>query len=182
MEKIFRKIAGMAIASTKISKVGLIISAIFIVAFTVSLVPLSVYSQEGKSVKAFTAILTGGQEVPQNESNAFGVAFITFEEDEKLLFYSITFTDTNLIGSETAAHFHGPANPGENAPILFAITPVPGSPKVGSIGPLKGKEIRDLKKGLLYLNIHTDEFPNGEIRGQVLPVRGINFKDVSEGG
>lgn len=61
MEKIFRKIAGMAIASTKISKVGLIISAIFIVAFTVSLVPLSVYSQEGKSVKAFTAILTGGR-------------------------------------------------------------------------------------------------------------------------
>jgi len=181
MEKIYRNIVSMAIASTKMSKIGLITSIIFIFAFTISLVPSSVYSQEGKGVKPFTAILTGGQEVPQNESNAFGVAFMTFEEDEKLLFYSITFTDTTLVGTETAAHFHAPANPGENAPILFAITPVPGSPKNGSVGPLTRKQVRDLNKGLFYLNIHTDEFPGGEIRGQVLPVRGLNYKDVSEG-
>lgn len=181
MEKIFRNIAGMAIASTKMSKIGLISSIIFIFAFTISLVPSSVYSQEGKGVKAFTAILNGGQEVPINESPAFGVAFMTFEDDEKLLHYSITFTDVFLVGSETAAHFHAPANPGENAPVLFPITPVPGNPKNGSVGPLTRKQIRDLEKGLFYLNIHTDAFPGGEIRGQVLPVRGLSFKEVSEG-
>ena len=181
MEKIFRNIVSMAIASTKMSKIGLISSIIFIFAFTISLVPSSVYSQEGKGVKAFTAILNGGQEVPINESPAFGVAFMTFKDDEKLLFYSITFTDVFLVGSETAAHFHAPSNPVEDAPILFDITPVPCSPKNGSVGPLTKKQIGELKRGLFYINIHTDEFPGGEIRGQVLPVRGLNYKDVSEG-
>ena len=181
MEKIFRNIAGMAIASTKMSKTGLISSVIFIFALTISLVPSSVYSQEGKCVKAFTAILNGGQEVPINESPAFGVAFMTFEDDEKILHYSITYTDVFLVGAETAAHFHAPANPGENASIIFPITPVPGNPKNGSVGPLTGKQIGELKRGLFYLNIHTDAFPGGEIRGQVLPVRGLNYKEASEG-
>lgn len=181
MRKIFKNITGMVTTSTKMSKIGLIASAIAILAFTSSVVPVSVNGQAGRGVKPFTAILTGGQEVPQNESKAFGVAFVTFEQDEKLLFYSITFTDTNLIGSETAAHFHGPANPGENASVLFPITPVPGNPKNGSVGPLTRRQIRDLNKGLFYLNIHTDAFPGGEIRGQVLPVRGVRFRDVSEG-
>lgn len=181
MEKIFRNIAGMAITSTKMSKIGLISSILFIFAFTISLVPSSVYSQEGKGVKAFTAILNGGQEVPINESPAFGVAFMTFEDDEKILHYSITYTDVFLIGAETAAHFHAPANPGENASIVFPITPVPGNPKNGSVGPLTGKQIGELKRGLFYLNIHTDAFPGGEIRGQVLPVRGLNYKEASEG-
>ena len=81
--------------------------------------------------------MNGGQEVPINESPAFGVAFMTFEDDEKLLHYSITFTDVFLVGSETAAHFH--------APVLFAITPVPGSPKNGSVVPLTGKQIGELR-------------------------------------
>lgn len=46
-----------------------------------------------KRVKAYTAIPNGGQEVPINESTAFGIAFMTFEDDEKLLHYSIAFTD-----------------------------------------------------------------------------------------
>jgi hypothetical protein len=38
-------------------------------------------------------------------------------------------------------------------------------------GPLKGKRVSDLAllgiNGSLYINIHTDQNPNGEIRGQV---------------
>lgn len=171
----------MVRANLRMQKIGIIASIASFLFLTISGVPVGVNGQAGKSVKPFTAILTGGQEVPQNDSNAFGVAFVTFEEDEKLLYYSITFTDANLAGTETAAHFHGPANPGENASVIFEITPVPGSPKNGSVGPLSQKQIRDLKKGLLYINIHTEAFPGGEIRGQVLPVRGLNFKEVDEG-
>ena len=38
-------------------------------------------------------------------------------------------------------------------------------------GPMKGKQLSDLAlagaNGSLYINIHTEENPNGEIRGQV---------------
>jgi hypothetical protein len=118
--------------------------------------------------KPFSAVLTGGQEVPQNVSEAFGVAFVTFDTITKMLCYSVTF---NELGSdETAAHFHGPAAPGENAGVIFAITPVPGKVKNGCVGPLSTQQIKQLNKGQVYLNIHTVEFPGGEIRGQVLPV------------
>ncbi len=40
------------------------------------------------------------------------------------------------------------------------------------VGPLKGKSISDLTttmgNGSIYANIHTQENPNGEIRGQVM--------------
>jgi hypothetical protein len=40
------------------------------------------------------------------------------------------------------------------------------------VGPLKGKAISDLTtamgNGSIYANIHTQENPNGEIRGQVM--------------
>jgi len=31
-------------------------------------------------------------------------------------------------------------------------------------------QISDLEGGLWYINIHSSVFPNGEIRGQILPV------------
>ena len=119
-------------------------------------------------VKPFNAVLTGGQEVPQNVSEAFGVAFVTFDTITSMLCYSMTFND--LGSDESAAHFHGPAGPGQNADVVFAITPVPGQAKNNCVGPLSKIQIRQLNKGQLYINVHTVDIPTGEIRGQVLPV------------
>ncbi|MDN3512380.1 MAG: CHRD domain-containing protein [Candidatus Jettenia sp.] len=145
----------------------------------------SVMAQQNKVLFPFTAILTGGQEVPGTESKAFGVAFVTFETESKMLCYSINFTDDKLAGTETVAHFHGPAIPGEVADVLFTITPSPsppGNPKNGCVGPLSLEQRRQLGRGLFYINIHSELFPEGEIRGQVLPVRGIRFNtSVNEG-
>jgi hypothetical protein len=118
--------------------------------------------------KPFTAVLTGGQEVPQNDSEAFGVVFVTFDTITKTLCYSITFN--NLGSDETAAHFHGPAAPGQDAGVVFSITPVPGKSKNGCVGPLSTRQIRELDKGQWYINVHSVGFPEGEIRGQVLPI------------
>ena len=39
-------------------------------------------------------------------------------------------------------------------------------------GPLKGKPLSDLAvagaNGSLYINIHTEQYPKGEIRGQIV--------------
>lgn len=118
--------------------------------------------------KTFTAVLNGGQETPANTSLAFGVGFFTFDRRTKLLCYSITFTAA--LDNETAAHFHGPARPGQSADILFPISPVPGRAKTGCVGPIvDGRLRRALLRGLFYVNIHSASLPAGEIRGQVLP-------------
>jgi hypothetical protein len=120
--------------------------------------------------KTFVALLNGGQEMPPRDTNAFGIAFMTFDEKTKLLCYAITLSDG--LASETAADFHGPAAPGQNAAVLFPITPVPGRQKTGCVGPIvSGSQRGALKKGQFYVNIRTEQFPDGEVRGQVLPTR-----------
>jgi len=118
--------------------------------------------------RPFTAVLNGGQEDPPNDSESFGVAFMTFDTISKMLCYSITFSA--LSSDEVSAHFHGPAAPGESASVMFAITPVPGRVKNGCVGPFGTQQIRQLNAGQVYLNVHSVDFPSGEIRGQVLPV------------
>lgn len=122
------------------------------------------------------SVMTPSQEVPPVlESNAFGVAFLTFEELTSTLCYSISYTDgglDNLASGETAAHFHGPARPGEAAGVQFEISPNPSpthSPKVGCVGPLDATQRRELLSGLWYINVHSNAFPSGEIRGQIQP-------------
>jgi hypothetical protein len=44
------------------------------------------------------------------------------------------------------------------------------------VGPLDSQEEKALEKGLLYINIHSDQFPGGELRGQVLPTKGVTYK------
>jgi len=114
----------------------------------------------------FFAVLNGGQVVPPSPSNAMGVAFLTFDDATKRICYSISYS--GLTGSETEAHLHG-AKPGQTNAVLYDLTPA-GTPKVSCLGPIKPVEERLLKQGRMYINIHTDVYVAGEIRGQVLPV------------
>lgn len=187
MHRIFRSMLNVV----SLKKTKIIISVISVLILALVALPLSAKNRNNNDnnnnnrgsnqIRVFTATLTGGQEVPENDSNAFGVAFMTFDEDSRMLSYSITFTDEKLSGAETASHFHGPAEPGQNASVIFDITPSPGSPKTGSVGPLNRRQQRDLRQGLLYINIHTNLFPDGEIRGQVLPAARIRTSATPTG-
>jgi hypothetical protein len=119
-------------------------------------------------LKSFFAVLNGGQEVPSVTSTAFGVAFLTFNPQTKLLCYGITVSGT--LNEETGAEFAGPARPAETGGLLFPITPVPSRAKNGCVGPIVASNLRKaLMKGRFYINIRTQDFPAGEIRGQVVP-------------
>ncbi|MEO6781607.1 MAG: CHRD domain-containing protein, partial [Bradyrhizobium sp.] len=67
----------------------------------------------------------------------------------------------------TAAHFHGPAEPGKNAGVAVAIPSASTSPVEGS-ATLTDAQAADLEAGKYYVNIHTAANPGGEIRGQVM--------------
>jgi hypothetical protein len=114
----------------------------------------------------FFAVMNGGQVVPPSPSNAMGVAFLTLDQQTKRVCYSISYSP--LQGTETEAHLHA-AQPGQTNAVLYDLTPL-GTPKVSCIGPIKSAEEKLLKQGRMYINIHTDLYVAGEIRGQVLPV------------
>jgi len=123
----------------------------------------------GDTLLTFTALLNGPQQSPPVDSPSTGVALVLYDKTASIVCWRLSFTP--LAAPEIAAHFHGPAAPGVNAPILINISPSPspfGSPKHGC-APISKDDAKSLSKGLLYINVHSTVAPNGEIRGQVLP-------------
>lgn len=105
--------------------------------------------------------LTSKQEVPANNSNATGTAKVTL--DGSSIYVTLSGL-TGLSSSQTAAHIHGPAAAGANAGVLFTL---PNGNFTNHKIDLSASQITDLKAGKYYINVHTANFPNGEVRGQV---------------
>jgi uncharacterized repeat protein (TIGR01451 family) len=129
--------------------------------FIVSLSNGAVYEIKSKPSQLFVATLNGAQEVPATGSTATGTATLLLSPDETTARVSLSFS--GLSSPQTAAHIHGPAMPGVSAPVLF---PLP----VGQVSDfqisLTATQAQDLKNGLFYVNVHSNNFLNGEIRGQ----------------
>jgi hypothetical protein len=113
----------------------------------------------------FVAELTGASEVPPSASTGTGTVTATVDSVSKSMTWNGSFS--GLSGDATAAHFHGSARSGANAGVVVPIASFK-SPFTGSFG-LSDSQLADLAAGNWYVNIHTAQFPNGEIRGQVLP-------------
>ncbi|WP_201776130.1 CHRD domain-containing protein [Devosia geojensis] len=111
------------------------------------------------------AELTGAAEVPANDSAGTGTLEGTFDTETMELTWTITYE--GLTGEATAAHFHGPASPEENAGPVVPIEGDLASPIEGS-ATLTEEQATDLQGGMWYFNIHTEQYPDGEIRGQVM--------------
>ncbi len=74
---------------------------------------------------------------------------------------------SGLTGDATAAHFHGPAEPGKNAGVMVPAPGVTTGAFEGS-ATLTDDQARAVMAGQTYFNIHTAANPNGEVRGQVV--------------
>jgi hypothetical protein len=112
----------------------------------------------------FTASLVGTSEVPPTDSAATGTVEATLDTDTKGFTYKVTYE--GLSGDASAAHFHGPAQEGENAAPVVPIEGALASPIEGT-ATLDDAQIADLQAGLWYFNVHTAKFPDGEVRGQL---------------
>jgi hypothetical protein len=117
------------------------------------------------STETFTADLKGSSEVPPTDSKGNGAVDATYDTASKKLSWTISYS--GLTGNAAAAHFHGPADPGANAPPVVPITGKLTSPITGS-ATLTNAQAADLEAGKLYFNIHTAAHKNGEIRGQLV--------------
>lgn len=108
--------------------------------------------------------LSGASEVPPNDSKATGTADVNYDTASKMLTWKVTYS--GLTGPATMAHFHGPAEPGENAGIMIPFKDV-ASGAQGS-ATLTDTQATDLMAGKMYINVHTAAHPGGEIRAQVV--------------
>ena len=147
------------------------IATIGVVTVTITGSPNSVFAQQPQKI---VMNLSGSEEVPPVQTEATGVAEFTPGEDS--VAYSINATN---IEGVTAGHIHL-GKQGENGPVVVTLfkydSPMNEVSESGTFtadkfeGPLAGKQLSDLAiagaNGTLYVNIHTQQNPNGEIRGQ----------------
>jgi hypothetical protein len=128
--------------------------------------------------QSFSAELTGGDEVPPVDTNATGIA--NFQNNVQTVNYQLSVND---LVNVTQAHIHR-GEEGENGKIVVTLynSTMPTGPKSGLLsqgnitaanlqGPLAGRPLTDLisimENGTAYANVHTKDFPLGEIRGQI---------------
>ena len=120
-------------------------------------------SSAGAEVVKYRATLNGPSEVPANSEKGTGTATLDFDTQTKTLTWTVTYR--GLTGPARAAHIHGSAAKGVNAPPIIPF-PKPASPIKGSV-KLTDAQVQSLETGMLYVNVHTAAHPAGEIRGQI---------------
>jgi CHRD domain len=114
---------------------------------------------------SYKAELKASAEVPPNDSKGNGTLDAAYDTTSKKLIWTITYAGST--GPATAAHFHGPAAAGSNAPPVVPLSGTLTSPIKGD-ATLTEAQLADLQAGRWYLNIHTADHKDGELRGQVM--------------
>ena len=116
-------------------------------------------------------ILSGLEEVPPNASPGTGTIAGTYDDVTNTLDFDLEFS--GLLAGTTAAHFHAPAPPGVNAPVIIGFAGFPTGVTSGTFANsyvLTAGQESDLLANLVYVNVHSTQFPGGEIRTQLIPV------------
>jgi len=133
----------------------------------------------------FTAQLSGSNEVPTVTTAGSGIASFQIVPlvHQEAINYQLNLKNMNGV---TGAHIHN-GKQGENGPVVAGLfNPSMNGPTTGPInglltagtltssqltGPLAGKTIDNLvsmiRSGDAYVNVHTTQNQNGEVRGQI---------------
>src|ERR671924_1397100 len=160
---------------TKLICTALVLAAILSISVSVIFAnPVKAQEQNG-----YITVLNGKNEVPSHpDVTATGISGFIVNSGNSKIWYQI---EAEGLKGVTQAHIHS-GEAGENGPVVATLfkgskDTVNGALVQGSItadkleGPLKGKSISDLvsliDKSSAYVNVHTQSFPDGEIRGQI---------------
>ena len=125
------------------------------------------FSPAGAGIKTFHFTMDEGQVVPPTGSPGTGCCKVFLDDVSGVVEVTCTYQD--LDSGAIASHIHGPAAAGFNAGVIIPLTPSGGTS--GTIiggGVLTAAQVADMQAGLHYVNLHSNLFPGGEIRGQVV--------------
>jgi hypothetical protein len=136
----------------------------------------------------YQSVMIGLSQVPPVASVGRGLATYLITEDSATLYYSLQVLDVS--STITAAHIHL-GHAGQNGDVVANLCGAGSAPAClpqgaiasgtitasSLVGPLAGHPLGDLivamSSGGAYTNVHTSNFPGGEIRGQVLLVAAV---------
>lgn len=132
------------------------------------------------NLASFVANLDGMNEVPFIKSGAQGQVLLEFNGQSLVLTGSFdnlsSEVDADIAGG---VHIHE-APVGENGPVALGLAPSLSMvrtdgvfERINNTLEFSTEQLIALYSGELYINIHTREFLDGELRGQLLPI--INF-------
>ena len=113
--------------------------------------------------RLFTTTLSGAEEVDPDGS---GLATLTVNPGQKEVCYELSVEDIML--PAIGAHIHV-GDAGENGPIVVELMP----PDASGVSSGCAEVSRELALTIIqdpegyYVNVHTSDFPNGAIRGQL---------------
>lgn len=113
-------------------------------------------------IVTFNATLSGASEVPANASTATGTATLSYNKTTKI--FTVTVTYSGL--TPTMGHIHMGAA-GTNGPVIFPFSSL-ASPISYTSTALTAAQETDLMANNYYVNLHSEAFSGGEIRGQLV--------------
>lgn len=172
------------------------IIAIIAAVISISAISLPFSSIQAQEGETFSASLSGNDEVPPTQTPATGLAKFQTNENGTQVSYWLNITGLNEI---TGAHIHN-GSAGQNGDVVVTLSGPESAQNSenavislnGNItndklqGTLAGKELSELvglmSDGIVYVNVHTAEFQDGAIRGQIvsgLPAMEINVTSVA---
>ena len=127
--------------------------------------------------RQYLVLLAGGNEVPPVSTQASGTLLASYNRGKLVLNGTFKNLSSQLLSvGGSPAHVHQGAA-GETGPIVFPLQVVNDADNRGGkilAGDNKYRLTHDQKELLrnqeLYVNIHTINYPTGEIRGQLVPL------------
>ena len=119
--------------------------------------------------------LSGANEVPSNASNAKGEVNGTLDENTGVLDINVMYNDSSIADTNgtagkkpfipTAWHIHkAPVDSSGGVVVNLGTT---FTSPFNFVDTLSAEQVKELKDGMYYLNIHTADHGPGEIRGQL---------------
>lgn len=116
--------------------------------------------------ETFTAYLNGAQQVPAAATSATGYG--RFFVNTNTMTYTFTVVFNGLTSAQTLSHIHAPAAIGANAAVIINFGTVGGtSGTISGSGSITAGQLAQIRAHQGYINVHSVNFPNGEIRGQL---------------
>ena len=119
----------------------------------------------------FSATLTGTAEVPDpGDTDGSGRAAVAFQADVDVCF---TITAANITLPAAAAHIHRGAE-GVAGPIVVTLQPPAANGRVDGCTTGDRAVLSEIRANPadFYVNVHTSDFPQGAIRGQLAALQG----------
>lgn len=117
----------------------------------------------GGGGKTVNVSLSGAEEVPPASTPASGSGSFTVAADGSV---SGSVRTSGVAG--TMAHIHRGAK-GQNGPVIIPLQKNGDSYSAPAGAKLTEAQMKDFRAGNLYVNVHSDRYKGGEVRGQLNP-------------